>query len=304
MQCCGHQLCHHIGLCVGKVQSPSHIADRSASRHGAKGGNLRHVVSAVFTHHIVDNLAAALLAEVCIKVGHTHPFRVQKALKNQRVFHRVHFRDVHTVCHNGGGAGATSRSDGDPVFFGVANKIPYDEVIVHIAHTANNTDLILKALPIALRGIRVALRKAICAELPKIRLIGISLGYREGRQMVLVEHKLHIAPICYFGRIFYCLRTGGKQLPHFLLALEVKLFCFKAHTVGVINGLTGLNAQQHVLHFGIGSAKVVGIICSNERQSGLSCNAQHALIDRLLLCNAVILKLQVKVVRSKNLAQA
>ena len=96
-----HQLCNHIGFCIAEIHSPTHITDRTTGSHRTEGGNLGNVVLAVLAHDIVDNFAPTLLAEVSIEVGHADTLRIQESLENQRVFHGVHFRDVHTVCHNG-----------------------------------------------------------------------------------------------------------------------------------------------------------------------------------------------------------
>ena len=143
MQCGRHQLCHRIGLRIGEVQHSAHIADGTTGSHRTEGGDLCHMVSAVFAHHIVDHFTTAFLAKVRIKVGHTDTLGVQKTLEDQRVLHRIHFGDVHTVRHDGSSAGATTGTYGDAGFLGIANKIPDDEIVVHIAHPADDTDLIL-----------------------------------------------------------------------------------------------------------------------------------------------------------------
>ena len=109
--------------------------------------------------------------------------------------------------------------------------------------------------------------------------------------MVLVEHKFHIAALSDLCGVLQCLRIVGKQSEHLLLTLEVELLCLEFHSVGIFNQLAHLNTHQDVLHLCVLFAQVMGVIGSYQRQSGFSCHADHALVDRVLLRNAVILQL-------------
>ena len=206
-----HQLGNDVRLRVGKVQRPAHVPDRATGRHGAEGGNLGHMVGAVLAHDVVNDLLTALLTEIRIEIRHTHPFRVQKTLKNQGVFHGIHFGDVHTVGRDGACAGAAPRADGNPLLLGVADKIPDDEVVVYITHAADNADLVFQPVGVFLGLVGIPLPEAVIAKLPEIALVGVPLRHREGGQMVFVEGKFQIAAVGNFPGIFKGLGKSREQ---------------------------------------------------------------------------------------------
>ena len=238
-----YQLGHHVGLGKGKIQNPAHVPDGTPRGHGAEGHDLGHMVCAVLSIYVVNNLAPAFLAEIRIEIRHADPLRVQEAFKNQAVFHGVHFGDVDAVGHNGTGTGTTARAHRDPRLLGVVNEIPDDEVIVHIAHGADDTDLILHPLSVFPGGLGVPLPEALVAEFPEVFFIGVSLRHRKGRKLVFVEGEFHVAHVRNFGRIFKGLVTAGKKRAEFFFAFQIKLLGFKPHPVQIVHGFAGLDAQ-------------------------------------------------------------
>ena len=176
-----HQFCHHVSFRIAEIQSTTHIPDSASGSHSTKSSNLGNAIFTIFSGYVVNNFPSALLAEVSIKVGHAHPFRIQKALKNQGVLHGIHFCNMHTVRHNGCRAGSSARSYRNAHFLGIANKVPNNEVIVHIPHTAYDINLIFQAIHIFLRRITISLLKAFITELSEILLIGITFRHRERR---------------------------------------------------------------------------------------------------------------------------
>ena len=71
-----HKLCYYIGFRIAKVQCPAHIPDSATGGHRTKGSDLGHMFLAVLFHNVVDDLATALLTEVCIKVRHADTLRI------------------------------------------------------------------------------------------------------------------------------------------------------------------------------------------------------------------------------------
>ena len=301
MQLIGHSLGHHIGLGIAKIQSSAHIPDGTAGSHGAEGSDLGHMVGTVLFHDIVNNFAPAFLAEVRIEIGHANPLGIQKSLKNEGIFHGVNFRDVHTVGNDGSSTGATARTYGNARFLGITDEIPDDEIIIHIPHAANNIDLIFQTVNVCLGRILIALLKALIAELAEVFLVGIALRHRERGQMVLVEYKFQVAHIGNFNRILKSLVAVGEKLTEFFLALKVKFLSLEFHTVGIVHGLAGLDAKQHILHGGIFPAQIVGIICNHQRKPRFPGKAHNTLVHRPLLLNTVILQFKVKAVLAEDI---
>ena len=297
----GHQLGDHVGLGVSKVQRAADVTDRATGRHGTEGGDLCHMVGTILTHDVLDDLAAAFLTEVRIEIGHGHALRVQESLENEGILHGIDFRDVHAVCHDGSRAGTTAGAHGDARLLGVADEVPDDQVIVDVSHAGNDANFIFQSLQIAFRGIFIPLLKAVHAELAEIFFVGITLRHGEGGQMILVKDELHIAHLGDLHRVGKGFVTVGEEASQFFLALEVELLFGKAHAVGVVHGLAGLDAQQDVLHFGVLFAQIVAVVGDHHGQARFSCQAHDALIHGPLFVDAVVLQFQIEMVRSENL---
>ena len=203
---------------------------------------------------------------------------------------------MHTVGRDGSGAGAPPRAHRNALLLGIVDKVPYNEIIVYITHPADDGDLIFQSLPVAVRRIHVPLPEAVKAELAEVFLVGEALRHRESGQMIFVEGELQIAPFGNLPRVFKGLAAAGEQLPQLLLAFEVKLIPLEAHPVGIVHGFAGLDAQQHILHFGVLPAQVVGVVGHHKGQARLPGNPSDALVHRLLGVDAVILQFQVEVV--------
>ena len=207
---------------------------------------------------------------------------------------------MHTVGRYGGRTGATARAHRDSLLLGIVNEIPDYEIVVHIAHTADDTDLILQPVKIFLRLVGIPLPEAIHTELAEVFLIGIALRHREGRQVIFMEGKLQIAPLGNFCRVIKSFLTAGKQLPQFFFTFQVKFLRLEFHAVGIFHGFSGLDAQQNILHGCILTAQIVGVIGNDHRQPRLPRQPHQALIDSPLLRNTVILHFQVEIIFPKN----
>ena len=66
---------------VAEIEHAAAVAHHRACRHGAEGDDLRHAVRAVLAAHVVDDLVAAVLAEIDVEVRHRHALRVQETLE-------------------------------------------------------------------------------------------------------------------------------------------------------------------------------------------------------------------------------
>ena len=260
MQRGGYQLGNDIRFCIGEIQRAAHVTDCAPRSHRTEGSDLRHMIRAVLTHDVLNDFSSALLAEVRIEVGHADPLGIQKTLEDQRVFHGIYFRNVHTVSSNGSSAGTTARPYRDSRFLGVADKIPYDQVVIDIPHAADDINFIVQPIQIGLGRIAVAFPEALHTELSEVFFVGIPLGHREGRQVVFMEGEFQIALFGDSHCILKRLIAIGEQGAQLFFTLEVELLRLEFHTVGIINGLARLDAQQHILHLGILAAQIVGIV--------------------------------------------
>ncbi len=179
-----HQLCDLVGLLEAEPQHAAHIANRRARGHRAEGDDLRHMIAAVAAAHIGDHLAAALIVEIDVYIGHRYALRVQKALEQKLVFDRIDGRDAERVGDDRAGAAAAPGADADAVFLGIADEIPDDQKVIDIAHRADHIKFVVKARARVLAIRAVALQKALAAKLFEVlRRVRLVLWQREFRQV-------------------------------------------------------------------------------------------------------------------------
>ena len=71
VQVIGNGFCYGIHVGIAHAKHAPDVADDCLCRERSKGGDAADVISAVFFGNVFDDLAAAVIAEVRIKVGHT-----------------------------------------------------------------------------------------------------------------------------------------------------------------------------------------------------------------------------------------
>ena len=130
----GDELGDLVDLRVGHPQRAADVAHGGAAGERAEGDDLRDVVGAVFIRHILDDLAAAAVAEIDVEVGHAHPLGVQTALEQQPVLHGVHVGDAEQIRDQTAHAAAAARADRYAARFGVPDEIGHDQKVVGKAH--------------------------------------------------------------------------------------------------------------------------------------------------------------------------
>ena len=289
-----HGLGHHVHLGIGHIHHPAHVPHHGAGSHGAKGDDLGHMVLAVFARDIVDDLLPAAGAEVDVEVGHTHPLGVDEPLKEQTVAHGVHIGDVHAVGRHGSRAGTAARPHGNALGLGVVDEIGHDEEVFHKAHPRDHVQLVAQAVPVLLGGVWIPSFKALPAQLFHIGPgVGLTLRQLEGGQVVFPENKVKIAHFGDPDGVFHGLRSLREQRRHLVAGFHIEFRPRKAHPVGILQGLAGLDAQQHVVHLVVLPPQVVGVVGSHQGDAGLPVQLQKTAVDGLLLGDAVVLQLQI-----------
>ena len=229
-----------------------------------------HMVRPVLFHHIGDHLVPALVAEVDVKIRHAHPLRAEEALEDQVVPDRVHIGDAQAVGGQAGRAGAPPRAHGDARAFCVADEIPHDEVIVHIAHLGDGAHLVVQPVPELRAGaVPIAGPQALSAEALKELLVGGSVRGIETGQLGLAELELHLAALRNPDGVVRRLRAVGEEAAHFLLGFKVELFCGKVQPALVLDGAAGLDAHEHLVHLLVRGADVVAVVGDHQGDSRL-----------------------------------
>ena len=303
MQSVWNELCDHVAVRIAHIERAADVANDAARRHGAERDDLRHMILAVLAAHIFNDLAAARIAEVHVDIGHGNALRVQKPLKIQRIRDRIDVGNVQTVGHHAARGAAAPGTDRDANASGIAHKIGNDEKIVGKAHFLDHILLVGQLPAQCLAPLAVALTVALVAELLEVGKAVIALGKLEFRQVILAEGEFDIAHFGDLSGVFNRLGILGKERRHFLRRAEVEVLRLVTHAVLVIHRFPGLNTQQNVVRVGVLLAQVVRVVRHNERQTRLLVQAQNALVDDRLLADAVILQLQVEMVRTEDLSE-
>ena len=142
-----------IDIVIRHTEHSADIAHCGARRHCAEGHYLRDMVGAVFFNDIVYNFASAFITEINIEIGHADPLGVEKALEQQAVFHRVNARYAYGIGGDTARARASAGTHGNIAASRVIYEIVDYQIIVDIAHSADDRELIVEALLILLRDI-------------------------------------------------------------------------------------------------------------------------------------------------------
>ena len=296
MQLIGDELRNGIHLRVGQPHGTAHIPHGAPCQHGTEGDDLGDVVGAVFAHDIVDDLRAALVAEIHVKVRHRNTLGIEKALEQEVIFHRVDIGDADAVGRKAPRPGAAPRPDGDAVGLGVMDEIVDDEVVFHIAHAADGGKLVFQPVPVFLRGIfAVVADKSLPAQAAEVAFVILAVGGIEKRQPGVAEFKFDITPLGDFDGIFDGLGDVPEKLGHLLAAFYIEFVGGEFQRLLIIYGMAGLDAGEQELHPAILFFKVMGVIGGNQSHADLPGQTDEVGQDALLLLDAVVLQLDIVV---------
>ena len=105
----GNQLGDAVDFAVGHIQRAADVLDRRLRRHGVEGDDLRDLVVAILLLHVLDDLAAAVHAEVDVDIRHGNALGIEEALEEQLVLQRIDVRDLHAVGDQRAGGRAAAR---------------------------------------------------------------------------------------------------------------------------------------------------------------------------------------------------
>ena len=154
-----HELRQLVDLPIGHLQHAPDVAQHAARLQRAEGDDLRDLIAAVALLHVVDHLAAPVLAEVDVEVGHRHAFRIEEALEQQAEADRIEIGDGQRIGDQRAGAGAAARTDRNALGLRPFDEVRNDQEVARIIHAGDDVELEGKPRAIILLG--GALRKAV-----------------------------------------------------------------------------------------------------------------------------------------------
>ncbi|MNN34261.1 hypothetical protein D3C81_1480610 [compost metagenome] len=116
-----------------------------------------------------------------------------------------------------------------------------------------------------------------------------------------VKLQLQLAGIGNFRRIGIRLRQMRKQQGHFRGSFQIKLIGMHFKPVFVIHRFTRTHANEHVLHLCVLLAQVMCVIGDHKLRPDFPGQLDELRIHFLLLGDAMVLKLQVKILAKRRL---
>ena len=139
-----------VGIAVGNIQHPGHILEHSLRRHPVERDDLRHFFLAVTARDVIDHLAPAFNAEVCVDIRHRLAFRVQEALKQQAITHRVDIGDSKGVSHQRASSRAAAWTDRNPLISRETDVIPHHKEVGRKSHLLHDLKFMGETIGIGL----------------------------------------------------------------------------------------------------------------------------------------------------------
>ena len=301
-----HQLRHPVHRLIRYCQRPSHVAYRRSRRKRSEGDDLRDMIRAVAPRDIVDDLLPAFVAEVDIEIRHANALRIEEALEQQVVFHRVDAGYADAVGRDAAGAGTASRADGYVLAARKIDEVVDDQIVIDISHLRDDVKLIPQPLfDDAARLVSVSPAHTLIAQPLEVVAVALSLqrvlSFEIG-QLYHAELEFDVAALGDLPRDVDGLGIGRERLAHLLLALDIEFVGGKLHIAPVLDGAVGLDADEDVLRAAVLLLGVVAVVGGDERDARLAGYTRYQRQDALLLGDAVVLYLKEEVVLAEDVA--
>ncbi|CAB4643272.1 unannotated protein [freshwater metagenome] len=259
---------------------------------------------AVFLGHIANHLTAATLVEVNVKVGHRNTLGIQESLKNETVFERVKLRNAHGKSRHRSGARPAAGAHSNAVVFGPVNKISHHQEVAGKPHLDNHTDFVISLCCDPLRNtVGISDSKTTVHFFLKETCLRLALWHGEAGHVVGALIKTHRCPLGDQQRVVAGLGELCEELAHLRGCFEIELVRIKFEALGIIQGRTGLHAQQCGVSVSISGSCVVQIIGGHQGQSQVFGQLQQIPNDPLLEAKPVVHDLDEVVIRSENVTE-
>ena len=303
-----HQFCQLIDLAIGHLQHAADVAQHAARLQRSEGDDLRHLIAAVALLHVVDHLAAAVLAEVDVEVRHRHAFGIEEALEQQAEADRIEIGDGQRIGDQRTGAGAAAGTDRNVVGLGPFDEVRDDQEVARIVHAVDHVDLEGETLLVLL--FRGAGRQAVnlqppCEPLPGLalqlrRLLGFRVGARAGadretRQDRLSRLRPKRAALRDLDRGGQRFRNVGEQHRHLGAGLEA-VIGRELLAIGLGDQLAAGDAQQRVVGLVIVIRCEIWLVGRDQRQSLGIGEIDQAGFGAALLVDAVALQFDIEAI--------
>ena len=135
-----NQLGDPVDKAIGVAQHAPDVPHHRLGGHAAVSDYLGYAVAPVGGGDVVDDLVAAIHAEVDIEVGHGHALGIEEALEQQLELDRIEIGDLQGIGHQRSGAGATPGADRDAMLLGPLDEVGDDQEVAGEIHLVDDPD--------------------------------------------------------------------------------------------------------------------------------------------------------------------
>ena len=289
----GHELREAIRVRRGEAKHAAHVADHGARLHRPEGDDLPDRGLSVLLPHVVDDLAAALVAEVDVDVRHRDAFRIQEALEEEVELERVHVGDAERVADDRPRRRPAAGPDRDVPFARGDDEVPDDEQVSRVPRVPDDPEFVVEALAHRVgQGIAV-LRLRPLRRLVAQHLHGVGEAVREreiGQLVLLLERD--VAALGDLHRLGEEAGQVREEFRHLFGGLEVALLPVEAEPVGVVLVLARPDAEERVVRVRVLAPHVVRVVRHHEREAEFLGDLDDPPVHDVLLRDPVVLEFE------------
>src|SRR5882672_8016588 len=178
----GDQLCEIVSLGRSETERSAHVFDGSPRFQSAEGDDLAHGITSVLLTHVLDDLAAALEAEIDVDIGHRDAFRIEKALEQQVELERIYVGNPQRVGDERARGRSSPGAYRNVLLSRRLDEVGDDEEIAGVSGLGNDAKLVVEALAHVRRKLgAVALVRALFGETNEQLVLGLDPGGKRER---------------------------------------------------------------------------------------------------------------------------
>ena len=306
LQIVRNQLGNPVDITVCHVQGPPDIPDGRLGAHGSEGYDLADTIATVLFDHILDDFAAAVLAEVNVNIRHRDTFRIEEPLKQQVVGERIEIGDLDGIRYQRTGGRTPPGTDRNAAILGPADKIGDDQEIGRKFHVANAVQLDFQTIKIPLLLLQGhvgilgqdryhPLFQSFGGQIAQHVIVILAGGRVEVREVVglAVHRQIKVTALGDNQGVADRLGSVGKGPRHLFRRLDVELVNREFHMGRVFHGLAGLDAEQHLMGTGVLTVEIMAVVRRHQRQLQFGRHLHQALVDDILFRDGVFLQFDV-----------
>ena len=141
----------------------------------------------------------------------------------------------------------------------------------------------------------------IQTELPQVRTGVFSVWQLKPGQVIAFAGQVHFAAVGDFERVAERFRDFGKEVAHLLRTAQIIRVVRHGHAACVGKEFSGLDGQEHILHFRVFAPDVMHVVGGNHARLKFFRQPQQAAVDLIELGQVVVLNFQEKAVPSKQI---